>query len=106
MAKPEVATINSLKELKKYGQSVWFDYIRRSLITSGELQRMIEEDGLTGVTSNPAIFEKAITGSTDYTEALRELEKRPELDAMVECAARSMSGIGGCSEGVGWCNPR
>jgi len=49
------------------------DYIRRSLLTSGELARLIEEDGLRGVTSNPAIFEKAITGSTDYVDLLRAL---------------------------------
>jgi transaldolase / glucose-6-phosphate isomerase len=75
-------TTNPLKELSKYGQSAWLDYIRRSLITSGELKRLIEEDGLGGVTSNPAIFEKAITGSTDYAEALVELQKRKDLDAM------------------------
>src|SRR5712692_4409784 len=73
---------NPLKELGKYGQSVWLDYIRRSLITSGELKRLLEEDGVGGVTSNPAIFEKAITGSTDYAEALEELQKRKDLDAM------------------------
>src|SRR6202140_4135864 len=77
-----VSTSNPLQELHKYGQSVWLDYIRRSLITSGELKRLIEEDGLGGVTSNPAIFEKAITGSTDYTDALLELQKRKDLDAM------------------------
>src|ERR1700686_5672548 len=77
-----VSTSNPLQELHKYGQSVWLDYIRRSLITSGELKRLIEEDGLGGVTSNPAIFEKAITGSTDYADALLELQKRKDLDAM------------------------
>jgi transaldolase/glucose-6-phosphate isomerase len=76
------AAVNPLKELGKYGQSAWLDYIRRSLISSGELQRMIEHDGLGGLTSNPAIFEKAITGSTDYTEALAELQKEKGLDAM------------------------
>src|SRR6516225_483133 len=76
------AAVNPLRELSKYGQSVWLDYIRRSLISSGELQRLIDEDGLGGVTSNPAIFEKAITGSTDYTEALLELQKEKGLDAM------------------------
>src|SRR6266699_3634978 len=77
------AATNPLKELfSKYGQSVWLDYIRRSLISSGDLKRMIDEDGLGGVTSNPAIFEKAITGSTDYTEALIELQKEKGLDAM------------------------
>ena len=61
---------NSLKELLTYGQSVWLDFIRRSLITSGELGRLVEEDGLRGVTSNPSIFEKAIVGSTDYQDIL------------------------------------
>ena len=62
---------NPLKELIKFGQSVWLDYIRRNLISTGELERLIEEDGLRGMTSNPAIFEKAITGSTDYTPGAR-----------------------------------
>ncbi|HTR36324.1 MAG TPA: bifunctional transaldolase/phosoglucose isomerase [Bryobacteraceae bacterium] len=75
-------TTNRLRELTKYGQSIWLDYIRRSLITGGELKHLIDNDGLGGVTSNPAIFEKAITGSTDYTDALLELQKRKELDAM------------------------
>jgi transaldolase / glucose-6-phosphate isomerase len=65
--------MNPLQALQGYGQSVWLDYIRRSLLTSGELARLIEEDGLRGVTSNPAIFEKAITGSTDYVDMLRSL---------------------------------
>ena len=69
--------MNPLKGLTEYGQSVWLDYIRRSLITSGELERLIAEDGLRGVTSNPAIFEKAITGSTDYRNALAELQGPP-----------------------------
>src|SRR5713226_6515403 len=62
---------NPLKDLLKFGQSVWLDYIRRDLITSGELKLLIEEDGLRGMTSNPAIFEKAIAGSTDYADILR-----------------------------------
>ena len=62
--------MNALRALEQYGQSVWLDYIRRSLITTGELLRLITEDGLRGVTSNPAIFEKAITESADYTDAL------------------------------------
>jgi len=48
---------NRLKQLERLGQSIWLDYIRRDLITSGELLRLIEEDGLSGMTSNPAIFE-------------------------------------------------
>jgi transaldolase/glucose-6-phosphate isomerase len=62
--------VNPLKDLLSYGQSVWLDFIRRSLITSGELERLVEEDGLRGVTSNPAIFEKAIVGCTDYQDIL------------------------------------
>ena len=76
-----VKTENPLKALAKFGQSVWLDYIRRSLLTSGELRRLIDEDGLRGMTSNPAIFEKAITGSTDYADFLKSLDSRPDLDA-------------------------
>jgi transaldolase/glucose-6-phosphate isomerase len=72
---------NPLKDLLNYGQSVWLDYIRRDLFTSGELKRLIEEDGLRGMTSNPAIFEKAIAGSTDYTDLLQSLAARTDLDA-------------------------
>ncbi|HJX61204.1 MAG TPA: transaldolase family protein, partial [Dehalococcoidia bacterium] len=64
---------NPLLELTKLGQSVWYDNMRRGLITSGEFRRMVEEDGVTGVTSNPTIFEKAITASADYDTAIREL---------------------------------
>src|SRR3989304_98541 len=65
--------MNPLKELLKQGQSVWLDYIRRDLLRRGELKRLVEEDGIRGVTSNPTIFEKAIAGSTDYDEALGAL---------------------------------
>lgn len=67
--------------LQTLGQSVWLDYIRRSLIDSGELQRLIDEDGVQGVTSNPAIFEKAITASSDYSAALRELGRSRNVNA-------------------------
>jgi transaldolase/glucose-6-phosphate isomerase len=73
--------INPLKQLLKFGQSVWLDYIRRNLITSGELKRLIEEDGLRGMTSNPSIFEKAIEAGNDYDEQLKSLESRTDLDA-------------------------
>ena len=62
-----------LTELLRHGQSPWLDYIRRSLLVTGELRRMVEQDGITGVTSNPTIFEKAIAGSHDYDARLREL---------------------------------
>jgi transaldolase len=67
------STKNPLLELQKQGQSVWLDYIRRDLITSGELKRLIDEDGLRGITSNPSIFEKAIAGSADYADFLEQL---------------------------------
>jgi transaldolase/glucose-6-phosphate isomerase len=72
---------NPLKDLLKYGQSVWFDYIRRDLLTSGELKRLINEDGLRGMTSNPSIFEKAIAESTLYSDILQSLKSRTDLDA-------------------------
>lgn len=73
--------MNPLKQLLGQGQSVWLDYIRRDLIRGGELKRLVEEDGIRGVTSNPTIFEKAIAGSTDYDEALRAmLAKDPQAD--------------------------
>jgi transaldolase len=64
---------NPLKQLGTFGQSIWLDYIRRDLITSGELRRLIEKDGLRGMTSNPAIFEKAIVESHDYDEDIRSI---------------------------------
>jgi transaldolase/glucose-6-phosphate isomerase len=64
---------NPLAELAKTGQSVWFDQMERKLITTGKLQRMIDEDDLRGLTSNPTIFEKAIGGSDDYDGQLRML---------------------------------
>ncbi|MDQ3650369.1 MAG: bifunctional transaldolase/phosoglucose isomerase [Acidobacteriota bacterium] len=64
---------NPLTEVMKLGQSIWYDNIRRAMLDEGELARKIDEDDLRGVTSNPTIFEKAITGSTDYDVQLREL---------------------------------
>jgi transaldolase/glucose-6-phosphate isomerase len=77
---PSTRVESPMKELARIGQSIWLDYIRRSLITSGELKRLVD-DGLGGITSNPAIFEKAITGSTDYNDLLAELQQRKDLDA-------------------------
>ncbi|MCS6843819.1 MAG: transaldolase [Caldilineales bacterium] len=65
--------MNPLLELQKYGQSIWYDNIERRLLTGGGLARMIAEDGVTGLTSNPTIFEKAIGGSRDYDEAIAAL---------------------------------
>jgi len=82
--------MNPLRELQIQGQSVWLDYIGRSLIRSGELKRMVEEDGLRGVTSNPTIFEKAIAGSSDYDEALGALlakDAKVSVDKLYESLA-------------------
>jgi transaldolase / glucose-6-phosphate isomerase len=72
---------NPLVQLQTFGQSIWLDYIRRDLLKDGELQRLITEDGLRGMTSNPAIFEKAIAGSTQYQDFLDSLAGRTDLDA-------------------------
>ncbi len=73
--------VNPLKQLQSFGQSIWLDYIRRDLLTSGELQRLIDEDGLRGMTSNPAIFEKAIGESTYYQDFLDSFASHTDLDA-------------------------
>ncbi len=65
--------MNPLLELAGYGQSFWLDYIERRLIASGGLKRLVEQDGLRGVTSNPTIFNKAVSASSDYDEQIREL---------------------------------
>ena len=75
------ATKNPLKELLNYGQSMWLDYIRRDLFTTGKLKQMIEDDGLRGMTSNPAIFEKAIADSSLYDDILKTLAGRNDLNA-------------------------
>jgi len=77
---PNAAGTNPLKGLLEYGQSPWMDYIRRDLLTGGGLKKMIDEDGLRGMTSNPAIFEKSITGSQLYSDILNSAEAK-SLDA-------------------------
>jgi transaldolase / glucose-6-phosphate isomerase len=76
------APMNPIRGLQVFGQSVWLDDLRRSLFTSGEFKRLIDEDGLRGVTSNPSIFEKAIAGSTDYLNALQDIERYGEMEPM------------------------
>lgn len=82
--------MNSLRELGLLGQSVWLDFISRGSLRRGELQRLVEEDGLSGVTSNPTIFQKAMAAGTDYDEQLRAvLAADPHIDinALFETAA-------------------
>ena len=85
---------NPLIELNEYGQSFWLDNINRPLITSGELKRLVEEDGLRGVTSNPTIFEKAITESDAYDEEFAQTVKESEsFDVAAVTAALTTSDI-------------
>ncbi len=65
--------MNPLLELEKAGQSIWLDFITRKFMTDGKLAKLIAEDGLSGVTSNPTIFQKAFTGAKDYDEAISRL---------------------------------
>ncbi len=78
-----VVTRNPLLALEAYGQSIWLDFIRRGMLSSGELRRLIEEDGLSGVTANPSIFEKAIAGSHDYDDAVRALARAGKTAAQM-----------------------
>src|SRR5689334_15889140 len=78
----KVVTKSRMQELLDQGQSVWLDYLRRGMLSSGELQRLID-DGLRGMTSNPTIFEHAIGGSTDYDEALSQVAASPRTDRQI-----------------------
>ena len=81
--------MNRLRALNDHGQVVWMDFIHRTMLTGGELEQLVREDGLTGVTSNPAIFEKAIGGSSDYDDQMREVLASGEsgVEAIYEALA-------------------
>jgi transaldolase len=75
-------TMNPLREVESLGQSIWLDYMRRDLVTTGKLQQLIDEDGISGITSNPTIFEKAISSGSDYDSAIQEiLHDSPQIDS-------------------------
>ena len=78
--------MNRLKQITKNGQSIWLDFTRRSFVAGGELRQLITEDGLTGVTSNPAIFDEAISHGDDYDDAIRQAAMRglPAAEAYEE----------------------
>ena len=86
---------NPLIELQKYGQSFWYDNISREIINSGELERMIKEEGLRGVTSNPSIFQKAISSGNTYDEQIKAaLEQNPDIsekDIFFELAIKDIT---------------
>ncbi|HEX3386500.1 MAG TPA: transaldolase, partial [Mucilaginibacter sp.] len=69
---------NRVKQIHSFGQSIWLDFIDRNVIKSGKLKSLIDDDGVRGVTSNPAIFEKAITGSSDYDADIAELSDKTD----------------------------
>ncbi|PQA54934.1 transaldolase [Siphonobacter curvatus] len=77
---------NRVKAIHEHGQSIWLDFIERKFIRSGELQKLIDEDGVRGITSNPAIFEKAISGSTEYDEQLKDLVSQSDEDVFYNLA--------------------
>jgi transaldolase/glucose-6-phosphate isomerase len=74
--------MNPLKHLHEHGQAVWLDFLSRKFIGDGGLKKLVEQDGLTGVTSNPSIFEKAIGGSADYDASLKKAEGEGDFDVM------------------------
>ncbi len=81
--------INSLKKLETLGQSIWLDYIRRDLISNGELHQLIDRDGLSGMTSNPAIFEKAIAESNIYDDDIRKMaSERKDVNTIYEAISQ------------------
>ncbi len=72
--------MNKVKQIKDFGQSIWLDSFDRKLMDSGTLQKLIDEDGLSGITSNPSIFEKAIKGSADYDADIKKLSGEQKSD--------------------------
>lgn len=97
------ATKNPLKQLLDYGQSMWLDYIRRDLFTSGKLKQLITEDGLRGMTSNPSIFEKAIGDSSLYDDILHSLASKKDLsttDIYEQIAIRDIQDAADALRGV------
>jgi len=87
-------SVNPLTQLAPLGQSVWLDLIRRNMLTpGGEMQKLIEKDGVRGVTSNPAIFEKAINGSADYDDEIRSLGRKGQ-DAVAIYEALAIEDVG------------
>lgn len=85
--------MNPLRSLSESGQSVWLDYIQRKLLATGELERLVEDDGVTGVTSNPAIFEKAVADSDDYDDVTARMGREGSADPKAVYEAIAMRDI-------------
>ncbi|HEV2561046.1 MAG TPA: transaldolase [Rhizomicrobium sp.] len=101
--------MNPLRQLEELGQSVWLDNLSRELLASGKLARLIADDGLSGITSNPSIFEKAIGHSTDYDEQIMRLSRtgatppailRALMISDIQDAANALRGPYGASHGA------
>jgi transaldolase/glucose-6-phosphate isomerase len=84
---------NPLERLHEAGQAIWLDFLSRRFIAEGGLKKLVEQDGLAGVTSNPSIFEKAIAGSTDYDPALKATLSRGDRDVMALYEALAVEDI-------------
>ena len=85
--------MNPVKALQRYQQAVWLDFLVRSFISKGGLARLIRQDGVLGVTSNPAIFEKAIAGSDEYDESIQQMlggGDRPVVDLYEQLAVEDI----------------
>src|ERR1700743_2778748 len=93
---------NKVKQIHSFGQSIWLDFIDREIISSGKLKKLIDDDGVRGVTSNPAIFEKAITGSSDYDDQIRSLadEDKTNEELFFELAITDIQNAAKLFEGV------
>src|SRR6201996_980133 len=94
--------VNKVKEIHSFGQSIWLDFIDRAIIASGKLKGLIDEEGIRGVTSNPAIFEKAITSSSDYDEQIRTFadSKITDEELFFELAIKDIQNAAKLFEGV------
>lgn len=75
--------MNPLNQIRKHDQSIWLDLLDREIMDSGKLQSLIDEDDLRGLTSNPAIFEKAISGSSDYDDDIAKLAKKEDDNSVI-----------------------
>ena len=84
--------MNNVKNIHDLGQSIWLDFFDREIMNNGELQKLIDEDGLSGITSNPSIFEKAISSSPDYDDDIRKFaeEQKSNEDIFFGLAIRDI----------------
>ncbi|HVA64977.1 MAG TPA: transaldolase family protein, partial [Terriglobales bacterium] len=84
--------MNPLQRLHEFGQSFWYDNIRRELLRNGELARMVREDGLRGLTSNPTIFAKALAAGSEYDTAIRHNWTKPAAELFLELMIEDIQG--------------